>query len=293
MRPSEDTPSRKQARQREGTTPTVTTTGTATTATALTTATEATAQVAGLSLRYLQDGSGPPVLVLHRSTGPLGWLPFHDALAQRFTAIAPDLPGYGASQRPAWAREPRDLAILINRFLDRLELTDLTLVGLGFGGFIAAEMATLNQSRLKALVLVGAAGIQPREGEILDQILVDYDEYVRAGFRDDSAFRDIFGDEISPQLKELWNFSREMTARLTWRPYMFNHRLPHLLPEVETPALLVWGEHDRVVPPNCGELYAAALPNARLEIVAAAGHLLELEEPLALAEMIAAHAAGG
>ena len=81
-----------------------------------------------------------------------------------------------------------------------------------------------------------------------------------------------------------------MTARLSWKPWMFNRQLLPLLPEVHTPTLLVWGEHDRVIPIDCANQYKEALPNATLEIAKGAGHLVELEQPDALAESIAAFA---
>ena len=141
--------------------------------------TESTNEVAGLSVRYLQGGSGPNAVVLHHSSGNLGWVPFYEALAQNFTVTVPDLPGYGQSERPVWARDPRDIAILMSRFLAQVAPDKPTLVGLGFGGFIAAELAAINQERVGSLVLVGAAGLQPDEGEILDQMLLSYSEYVR------------------------------------------------------------------------------------------------------------------
>ena len=254
-------------------------------------ATDQTLQIAGLDLHLLSGGSGDPAVLLHHSIGGLGWTPFHKALAQRFHLFAPDLPGYGESQRPEWARDPRDLATLLNDVLERLELQDVTLIGLGFGGYLSAEMAVLNPGRLRALVLVGAAGLYPSEGEILDQMLVDYADYVRAGFHDPDAFTQTFGDPIPQSILRSWQASREMTARVAWRPYMFDRRLPSLLTEVRTPTLVVWGDHDRVVPPSCAEAYAHALPNARRETVADAGHLLDLEKPEILAGLIATHAA--
>ncbi len=252
--------------------------------------TESTAEVAGLSVRYLQGGSGPNAVVLHHSSGNLGWVPFHEALAQSFTVTVPDLPGYGQSERPVWARDPRDIAILINRFLAQVAPEGATLVGLGFGGFIAAELATMNQERLGSLVLVGAAGLQPEEGELLDQMLIDYKEYMSAGFRDEARYHDIFGEEIAKEVRELWDFSREMTARLSWKPYMFNRRLSHFLSEVQTPTLVVAGSEERVIPVTCARQYAAALPNATLKIVEGAGHYVDYEEPQALAALIAGHA---
>lgn len=242
------------------------------------------------NVRLLEGGSGAPCLVLHHSTGNPGWIPFMDELATKFSVIAPDMPGYGQSERPEWAREPRDIAILMNRVVDQLGLEGVTLVGLGLGGFIAAEMATMNQSRLKALVLVGAAGIQPENGEILDQMMVDFQEYVKSGFRDDATYESVFGEELDPAVKQLWDFSREMTARITWKPYMFSRKMPNLLCEVSTPALVIYGADDRVVPPVCGEQYSKLLGNAQLKIVPGAGHLVEYEQPAEIATLIADHA---
>lgn len=252
--------------------------------------TEERITVCQCAVRVLKGGKGDPVVTLHHSTGSAGWLPIHDELAKNFTVYVPDMPGYGQSERPEWARDPRDIAILVNDALEELGLNGVTLVGFGFGGFVAAELATMDRSRLKRLVLVGAAGIKPREGEIMDEMLMAYDDYVVAGFRDKAAFQAVFGDELAPAVKELWDFSREMSARITWKPYMFSRRLPPLLGAVKTPALIVWGSEDRVVPPVCAEQYRDALPNAKLEIVKGAGHYVELEEPARVATLIANHA---
>jgi pimeloyl-ACP methyl ester carboxylesterase len=257
------------------------------------TVTERTIEVAALSLRLQQDGGGAPLLLLHHSTGHSGWMPLYERLAESFAVTVPDLPGYGHSERPDWAREPRDLAVMMQQLLDKLDLDGVTLVGLGFGGFIAAEMATLNHRRLSRMVLVGAAGIKPQEGEIVDQMLMDHAEYVKLGFRDEASFEQHFGAEVDPEVRDIWDFSRIMTARLTWSPYMHSRRLPHLLGDVQTPTLLVWGEHDRIVPVHCASQYERALPNARLEIVADAGHAVDMEQPEALASLIAGHAGVG
>jgi len=249
-------------------------------------------QVASRRIQYLKGGSGDPLLVLHHSTGNPGWLPLYDRLAASRTVLVPDLPGYGQSERPEWARDPRDLGILLYQMLDKLGQGAVPIVGLGFGGWIAAEMATMNAARISRLVLVGAPGIQPEDGEILDQMLIDYHEYVQAGFHDESKYAAEFGAELAPEIKELWDFSREMTARLTWKPYMFNRRLAHLLEEVQTPTLIVWGDDDRVVPLSVGRAYEQALPNARLEVVANSGHLVDLEQPARLAELVTAHIGG-
>lgn len=246
--------------------------------------------VAGRTVRLQRGGQGSPIVTLHHSTGSIGWLPMHEKLAASFEVVVPDLPGYGQSERPEWARDPRDLAMLVGYTLEKAGLSDVTLVGFGFGGFVAAELAAMDRSHLKGLVLVGAAGIKPEQGEIMDGMLMDLTEYAQAGFRDHATFESVFGTEVDAGIKELWDFSREMTARVCWKPYMFNRRLPHLLAEASTPALLIWGGEDRVVPAECGRLYQQALPNAHLEIIQGAGHYVELEEPARVAELIAEHA---
>jgi pimeloyl-ACP methyl ester carboxylesterase len=81
-----------------------------------------------------------------------------------------------------------------------------------------------------------------------------------------------------------------MTARVCWKPWMFSDQLPHLLSEVRVPTLLVWGEHDRLVPIDIGRQYQSLLPNAELEIVADAGHVVDLEAPEVLSTLIRRHA---
>jgi pimeloyl-ACP methyl ester carboxylesterase len=261
--------------------------------TATDTHTEHTIEVAGLALRYLKGGAGAPVVVLHHSTGNPGWIPFYERLAERATVYVPDMPGYGQSARPEWAREPRDLAILTVQMLAKLDLARPAIVGLGFGGFIAAEMATMSQERIGRLVLVGAPGLQPREGEILDQMMVDFHEYVMTGFKNDDDFRSAFGENARKQFKELWDYSREMTARLTWKPYMFSRRLGPLLREVRTPTLILHGADDAIVPVDVAKQYAEALPDATLEIVQSGGHLVEYEDPDAIAKRVHAFALAG
>jgi pimeloyl-ACP methyl ester carboxylesterase len=77
-----------------------------------------------------------------------------------------------------------------------------------------------------------------------------------------------------------------MTFRIAWKPYLYSQTLPHLLGGVTTPALVVWGAEDRIVPRSVGERYARSLPHGRLEIVEGAGHCVEMERPSELVRLI-------
>jgi pimeloyl-ACP methyl ester carboxylesterase len=247
--------------------------------------TERTVDVGDLVVHVNEKGSGPEVVVLHHSTGPF-WSPFFDALAAGFTVIAPDMPGYGRSTRPVTARHPSHLAVLLHQLLDAEARDPLHLIGLGMGGWVAAEMAAMNQRRLVSVTLVGAAGVKPREGFIHDPMTESWTDYARRGFRDADHFEAVFGAQPPQEVLDLWDYSREMTARITWKPWMWNLSLPALLRGVKTPTLVVWGSEDQIVPIDCGRQYAELMPNANLEVVDGAGHAVELEEPERLAQMV-------
>jgi pimeloyl-ACP methyl ester carboxylesterase len=250
------------------------------------TSTDHVVELAGTQLHLSRGGSGDPLLVLPHDIGSPGWLPFYQQLAERFDVVVPSHPGYDRSSRPAWLRSIRDVAVIYQWLLAELKLEGVTLVGLGLGGWIAAEMATMAPRSFKQIVLVGAMGIKPDDGEILDQALVNYIEYARAGFHDQHAFDEIYGAEPDTDQLETWDRNREMSFRIAWKPYMYSQTLPHLLGGVRAPSLVVWGAEDRIVPRSCGERYARALPDARLEIVERAGHCLAMERPAELVRLI-------
>ncbi len=243
---------------------------------------ETTTEVAGTKMFLMRAGSGPTVLVLHHDIGTPERLQFYDLLAQRFTVLVPHHPGWGKSERPQWARSVRDLAAMHQWLLADQEQSNAAVLGLGFGGWIAAELASLAPTQFSKLVLVGAMGIKPPEGDIMDQAIVSYIDYPRAGFHNLEAFHRIYGDVSTDQLEQ-WDIAREMCFRVAWKPYMYSQSLPHLLGGVRAPALIVWGEGDMVVPRSAGEAYAAAFGRAPLAIVPACGHYVDMEKPDELA----------
>jgi pimeloyl-ACP methyl ester carboxylesterase len=248
-------------------------------------------RVAGQSVPVLRAGAGDPLVVLHHDIGSPAGLPFYAVLARHFTVYVPSHPGWDGSARPEWMRSVRDLAAVYQWLLADRGLGGVSLLGLGFGGWVAAEMATMSPARFRRLVLVGAMGIKPAAGEILDQALLSYIDYVRAGFEDQAAFDRIFGAEPPTSRLEQWDLNREMTFRIAWKPYMYSPTLPHLLGGVRSPALVVWGRRDRIVPLECGERYAQALAKAKLAVVDGAGHFAEMEQPEAVGTLIADFAA--
>ncbi len=246
--------------------------------------TENAKEIAGNKLYFARAGSGPTVLVLHHDIGTVDRLPFYDKMAEKFDVVIPHHPGWGKSERPGWLRHPRDMAAVYSWLLTDLGLKDVSLIGLGFGGWIAAEMASQSPTAYRRLVLVGAAGIKPPEGDIADQAIVSYIAYPKSGFHDEAAFTKIYGDVSTDQL-EAWDIAREMCFRTAWKPYMYNQQLPHLLGGVRTPVLLIWGDDDQIVPISAGHAYEKAFRDAKLTIVPECGHFAEMEKPDAVASL--------
>jgi pimeloyl-ACP methyl ester carboxylesterase len=248
--------------------------------------TDSSYDLASTKLHLSRAGKGRPVLVLHHETGTLDRLPFYDLLAAHYHVIVPHHPGYSRSQRPEWMRSVRDIAVAYRGLLSDLKVSNASLVGLGFGGWIAAEMAGMAPADLSKLVLVGTMGIKPPQGDILDLAITGYLDYARAGFHDQKAFDKVYGTEPSIDQLEMWDICREMSFRIAWKPYMYSQTLPHLLGAVRVPSLIVWGDDDKVVPISAGRRFLSALPDARLEVIKACGHCIDMEQPDALAKLV-------
>jgi pimeloyl-ACP methyl ester carboxylesterase len=181
----------------------------------------------------------------------------------------------------------RDLAALHQLVLHALGLDQPRVLGLGFGGWLAAELATLCPGRFRRMALVAPVGVKPATGEIYDQFLVQAPAYVRRGFHDPAKFEATFGNEPDLDRREQWEINREMAARVAWAPYMFRNSLPRLLPYVSTPTLVVWGEDDRVIPAATAQQWQELLPNAQLRLIGECGHFPDVEQPEALAQAVA------
>lgn len=247
---------------------------------------EATVKVAGTNVRIMEAGHGAPTLILHHDIGTLDRLPFYDAMAGQYHVIIPIHPGWGLrSERPEWMRSIRDLAAMYRLYLAGRGIEKAHLVGLGFGGWIAAEMATMSGQDIGKVTLVGAMGIQPTQGFILDMAIVGYLDYARAFFADPAQFTDVYGEPTGDML-EGFDICREMCFRTAWKPYMYNPTLPNLLQSMTADTLVVWGEKDAVVPMSSCDRYLASLPKARKAIVAGSGHAVDMDKPEQLAHLI-------
>jgi pimeloyl-ACP methyl ester carboxylesterase len=232
-------------------------------------------------------GEGPDLVVLHRSIGGDSLSGLLAVLASKFSVVAPSMPGFDDSERPDWARSPRDLAAILLHSVCRPADSRPVLMGLGLGGWIAAEMAAMSPDRLRALVLVAPLGVKPRSGEITDPFLLSTDRYIEVGFANAEAHKRSFGaSELGTDSWLRRERNREMTTRIAWRPRMFDQTLPFRLPYVTTPTLILWGEEDAIVPRGVVDRYRDAILGAEVVELPGCGHMLECEVPETVCELV-------
>lgn len=245
--------------------------------------------VAGLKVQVWHGGQGTPLLLLHGAGGHPGWLHIHEALAQHFHVYAPSHPGFGASERPDWMDRVHDLAYFYRWFLETLHLGALPVIGFSMGGWLAAEMAAMYPASIRRLVLVGAAGMKPTQGEIADIFLASPEQVLQWQFYDPKQapeYAQLYGSEPTLEQRQQAAWNREMAALLTWKPYMYNPKLPILLAQVNIPTLIVWGRQDAIVPVECGTLYQQAIAGATLTVIEQCGHSPQIEKPQAFLEAV-------
>lgn len=254
-----------------------------------TTATQQTVPVGGTALYLLKSGNGTPCLFLHDIEGHEGWLSFHEALAKTSTVIAPSHPGFGHTPAPDWISQVPHQAVFYNWFLQEAGLQNVDLVGVGLGGWIAAEMAVMDTSRLRHLVLVGAAGLRPTSGEILDIFVVPWRQVIERGFltaQQAPEFQRIYTANPIQEFGGIREAGRTMSMRMCFKPYMHDPSLSGMLPKIRVPTLVVWGEEDEIIPVECGRQYAEAISGAELRTISDCGHFVHLDQPDRLATIV-------
>lgn len=236
-------------------------------------------RINGLETYFTVEGQGDAVVLLHgwgassQSLAPLG-----AALADSFRVLALDLPGFGWSAAPPVAWGIADYAGHVERLLHETGIRGAALMGHSFGGRIAITLAAKQPLLVSRLVLAASAGIRPRRR-------TGY--YVRVTTA--KLTRWFFslpgwgatGQYMISRVSGRFG-SRDYLAAGRMRPTLVkvvNEDLTPLLPVIQVPTLILWGDQDQEVPRSAMETMAAKIPNARLIVFEGAGHFPFLDVP--------------
>jgi pimeloyl-ACP methyl ester carboxylesterase len=242
--------------------------------------------IAGKKTQLTIGGEGPPLLYLHSASGETEWMPFHELLAKQFTVYVPAHPGFADSKGLEEVRDIYDYAWHYVDFLQELKLGPVPVVGFSLGGWTGVELAILRPHLVKKLVLVAAAGVRVPEAPMGELFIDDLSKLKQLLFFDqnDPSIPLAMPSSLDDPRILQWLRAREATARVAWNPYLHNPRLAKHLRRVECPTLLLWGRHDRLLPPGMGEFFAKQIPGANLEIFENCGHMLPFEKPQEFAD---------
>lgn len=245
------------------------------------------AEVAGLSVGYRHAGEGTPLVLLHGFLcDSRCWMRQLTGMSDQFSVVAWDAPGAGVSSDPPDTFTTTSYAHCLAGFLDTIGVGRAHVVGLSWGGILAQEFYRLYPERLRRLVLAGTyAGWrgslpEPVWKERLAGCLLDATgppeavvaKFLPSVFTDAAprALRDEFSAivaEFHPVGFRLMSLSCAETDTRG------------LLPAIEVPTLVLWGEGDRRSPIHVAEQLRAAIPGAELAIIPNAGHLSNMEQP--------------
>lgn len=246
--------------------------------------------VGEMELEVMRRGTGQPILLLHGMQNVDPRAPFLDLLSRQAEIIAPSHPGFGHSVRPADFDTVYDLVHLYLDVLDTLPYERVTLVGLSFGGWLAAEIAVQCCHRIDRLVLVDAFGIKISgrdTPDILDVFNTSPQEVQRCSWHDPARWAPDFNtmtDDALVVRAQNW----EALCLYGWHPYMYNPQLKRWLHRIKRPTLVLWGASDGLVTPSYGRAYSALIPGARFELIAEAGHHPEIEQAEAFVDRVVA-----
>lgn len=232
-----------------------------------------------LALTLAESGSGRPALVLHGGGGPATVSGLAEHLAGTRHTVLPTHPGWNGTERPEWLADVSTLAGLYLDFLKAEGLHDVVLAGSSVGGWLAAEMAARDTAGLiGALALLDPVGITVADQPIRDFFALDARGVAEFSYHDAERF---FVDPTTLTEAQIAQRVGNMSAlkAIAGDPYMHDPDLAGRLAAITAPTLVLWGRADRIVTPEYGRAFAAAIPGARFQVIERAGHLPQLERP--------------
>lgn len=252
-------------------------------------------------IAYLRKGQGPPLLLLHGiPSSSYLWRDVIDPLSTTFDVLAPDLLGFGDSDK----RLDADLSIAAQArymvaFMESFGLHQAAVVGHDIGGGLAQLMAVDEPERVARLILIDSvvddnwpvADIARLKEPVWDQIMVNID--LRNGFRKGLEAGLVTEGRVTEELVDEWTRPfQDLGGR---RAYLraaraLNNRdltsQSKRIEEIETPTLILWGANDKFLESRWADTLKHKLRDSTVEIIDPGGHFLPLDRPDAVAEAI-------
>ncbi len=234
-------------------------------------------QAGAFRLHYLEAGAGPPLVLVHglASSATQDWGRLIAPLGRRFHVYAPDLPGFGESERPAGADYSIPMQVeALRGFMTAVGVGKARVAGLSMGGWIVCRLAGSHPEMVERLVVVDAAGMRPDGPRIPAEVLLPRNEEgVRrlvAAVRNNAPVPPSFvaRDILAHRLREEWIVRRTLESMRAGRDW-----LNGTLGRADMPVLIVWGKQDRLISVTYAAALEAEFPRAELKVLDGCGHV--------------------
>ena len=242
----------------------------------------------GINTNYLEAGQGAPVVLVHGSgpgvTAYANWRLTIPGLARRFHVFAPDMAGFGFSDKPGSYGMDRWVGQLTG-FLDALGLDRASLVGNSFGGGLAIRVAVEHPERVERLVLMGATGVEFSITEGLDQVwgyqpglenmrkIMDYFAYSRELVTDELA-EVRYRAALAPGVQEAYS-AMFPAPRQRWVQAMATPE--DKIRAIQHETLIIHGREDKVIPLSNAYRLLDLIERSELHIFGRCGHWSQIE----------------
>ncbi|MBB4684757.1 alpha/beta fold hydrolase [Amycolatopsis jiangsuensis] len=228
-----------------------------------------------VEMRFEDHDRTRSFLLLHGGGGVATMSGFAGLLAERTRSrvLLPTHPGFGGTPKAAGLTGVPELAKAYVELLDQLDLTDVTVLGNSFGGWLAAEIALRHSPRVSEVVIVDGIGIAVEGHPMTDVRGLSPAEIQAHSWHDPAkapAPPAAGGTGPSPDVQALIGYAG---------PAMTDPTLAGRLGGIDLPVHVVWGESDGIVGPGYGKAYAAAIPTSTFTLLPRTGHLPQLESP--------------
>jgi pimeloyl-ACP methyl ester carboxylesterase len=253
----------------------------------------ATTVVDAVTLTYIDEGAGEPVVLLHGWGGQAASLtPLIVGLRDRYRVLALDLPGFGGSGQPPVAWGTPEYADFVHRAVSSLGIERATYVGHSFGGRLGIWLAAHTPDAVQALVLIDSAGIKP---PMTLRRRVRHLTYKAAKLVLRTPIFGSRGSELRERLAMHFGSPDYRAASGVMRSTFVktvNLDLSESLRAIIAPTLLIWGEKDQATPIADGRTMERLITGSRLIPVAGAGHFSYLDCPVFVKAVIGAFLQG-
>jgi pimeloyl-ACP methyl ester carboxylesterase len=251
-------------------------------------------QIDDLSIGYRRAGVGPPLVLLHGFLcDSRCWRDQLSDLSDQFDVIAWDAPGAGGSSDPRDSFALSDWSRTLAKFLDSLSVDNASFVGLSWGGVLAQDFYRLYSSRVARLILAdtyaGWKGSLPADNVTQRLARCERDSYLPREELAARWVREMFTDAapigLIEELSSIFADFHPLGFRLMAKS-LADTDSTDVLRRIDVRTLLIWGEDDHRSTLSVAEQLRDSIPGAVLRVIAHAGHISNMEQPVAFNDQV-------